>query len=87
MYDVSSDTFRFIETSTEVVIQEIRMNRPVGAITPPQPEKVRKSRFSFSSKQARNLGDSMMDLYVELAQKISKLNNCFSCPLNFLFIP
>lgn len=72
MYDVSGDTFRFIETNTEVIIQEVRMNRPVGTVTPPQEAKVRKSRFSFSSKQARDLGDSMMDHYVNLAQKKSK---------------
>lgn len=72
MYDVSGDMYRFIETSTEVIIQEVRMNRPVGAVTPPKVSTARKSRFSFSSKKAQNLGDSMLDHYAELAQKISK---------------
>ena len=72
MYDVSSDTFRFIETNTAVIIQEVRMNRPVGTVTPPKVSTVRKSRFSFSNKQAQNLGDSMLDHYAELAHKISK---------------
>ncbi|HAV4466974.1 TPA: hypothetical protein JIR14_20200 [Acinetobacter baumannii] len=72
MYDVSGDAFRFIETNTEVIIQEVRMNRPVGTVTPPQEVNVRKSRFSFSSKQAKDLGDSMMNHYLDLAQKTSK---------------
>ena len=72
MYDVSSDTFRFIETNTAVIIQEVRMNRPVGTVTPPKVSPVRKSRFSFSSKQAQNLRDSMLDHYAKLAQQISK---------------
>jgi len=72
MYDVSGDVFRFVETNTAVFVQEVRMNKPVGTITPPQEANVRKSRFSFSSKQARDLGDSMMDHYVALAQKKAK---------------
>ncbi|MGG0502067.1 hypothetical protein [Priestia aryabhattai] len=48
------------------------MNRPVGTVTPPKVSPVRKSRFSFSSKQAQNLGDSMLDHYAKLAQQISK---------------
>ena len=50
------------------------MNRPVGTDTPPKVSTVRKSRFSFSNKQAQNLGDSMLDHYAELAQKISLIN-------------
>ena len=72
MYDVSSDTFRFIETNTAVIIQEVRMNRPVGTVTPPKVSPVRKSRFSFSSKQAQNLSYSILDHYAKLAQQISK---------------
>ena len=72
MYDVSSDTFRFIKTNTADISQEVRMERPVGTVTPPKVSPVRKSRFSFSSKQAQNLGDSMLDHYAKLAQQISK---------------
>ena len=55
------------------------MNRPVGAFTPPKVSTVRKSRFSFSNKQAQNLGDSMLDHYAELAQKISKTKDDGIC--------
>jgi len=72
MYEISDDAYRFIETNTAVFVQEVNMNKPVGTITPPKEANVRKSRFSFSSKQARDLGDSMMDHYVALAQKKAK---------------
>jgi len=69
MYDISCDTFRFIETDAAVIVQEVHMNKPVGKVTPPA---VRRSKFSFSAKKAQELGDSMLDHYAELAQKISK---------------
>ena len=50
------------------------MNRPVGTVTPPKVSTVRKSRFSFSNKQAQNLGDSMLDHYAELSKNISLID-------------
>ena len=71
MYDVSSDTFRFIETNTAVIIQEVRMNRPVGTVTPPKVSTVRKSRFSFSNKQAQNLA-TKPDFIWQYCQRIKE---------------